>query len=409
MPPKKRVRRPKGTGGLHQRKDGMWIAQVQLPDGQRYQRGRKRYDDARAELRKMQEQLADGILPNAGTITVADWMTYWLDTIAKNRVKPGTLATYRSTVKHQLLPHLGKKQLAKLTTTDIRRMVQKVGDDYTTRTAQAAFNILSKALTDAVNDGKIGVNPCTRMDRPAALSEAREPLDVTQARTILVYVANQPNPTAARWSLALLTGARQAEVLGLTWDRINLDTGVMDIQWQLKRLKLKKGPRPKDVVYPKGAFDVRATYEFIPIHRTACLVPTKTVGSKRVIPLVSPVVAVLTALWEEQGRPAQGLVFTRQDGAAVLPADDTDAWKQLCVAAGIVNAAKDAPDQHAARHTVATLLHEAGVEEAIRMAILGHTTVTAHRGYAHTSTELTRAALGKLEQKLELTAVAEDG
>ena len=54
------------------------------------------------------------------------------------------------------------------------------------------------------------------------------------------------------------------------------------------------------------------------------------------------------------------------------------------------------------RHTVATLLQEAGVEEAIRMQILGHTTTTSHRQYAHTSTDLTRAALGQLEKLLAL-------
>ncbi|SDT84292.1 hypothetical protein [Gordonia westfalica] len=66
---------------------------------------------------------------------------------------------------------------------------------------------------------------------------------------------------------------------------------------------------------------------------------------------------------------------------------------------------EDAPDQHAARHTVATLLQEAGVEEATRMAILGHTTTTSHRQYAHTSTDLTRAALGQLEKLLALPDV----
>ncbi|WP_139180009.1 hypothetical protein [Gordonia westfalica] len=43
--PKKR-RRAKGEGGLYQRADGMWMAQVLLPDGKYYQRGRKKYADA---------------------------------------------------------------------------------------------------------------------------------------------------------------------------------------------------------------------------------------------------------------------------------------------------------------------------------------------------------------------------
>ena len=91
---KSSTRRPKGTGGLHRRADGVWIAQVWLPDGSLYQRGRKRYGDARAELRKIQEQLADGILPNAGTITVAEWMERWVEEIAGPRLKPRRVVTY---------------------------------------------------------------------------------------------------------------------------------------------------------------------------------------------------------------------------------------------------------------------------------------------------------------------------
>lgn len=76
--------------------------------------------------------------------------------------------------------------------------------------------------------------------------------------------------------------------------------------------------------------------------------------------------------------------ITRPDGTPVVAADDTDQWRQVCVAAGIVSRIEDAPDQHASRNTVATLLMEAGVEESVRMAILGHATVTAHRGYVLT-------------------------
>lgn len=407
MPPKKR-RRAKGEGGLYQRADGMWMAQVLLPDGTYYQRGRKKYADAVTELAEMRKDLANGILPNAGQITVDKWLTYWLDTIAAPRLKPRTLATYRSTMKHQLIPHLGSKKLGKLTPTDIRRMVTQVTDKHSTRTAQAAYSVLAKALGDAVKDGKISTNPCDRMDRPQARSEERQPLTVDQARALLLHVAGQDAHAAARWSLALLTGARQAEALGLTWDRVDLQLGVIDISWQLARLKLKKGPRPDTDVYPRAAFDVPATFTFVPVHWTACLVPTKTSGSRRLVPLLPPVVAALTALWEHKGRPQTGLVFTRTDGAAVLPRDDTNTWKQVCVDAGIVATAQDAPDQHAARHTVATLLQEAGVEEAVRMQILGHSTVTAHRGYAHTSTDLTRAALGQLEKLLALPADAAD-
>lgn len=403
MVARKKQRRPKGTGGLHQRGDGMWIAQVRTPGHPPWQKGRKRYEDAQAVLTKMLRDIEDGIDPSTGSLTVEKWMTVWLADIAYERLKPNTLATYRSTVKKQILPQVGSKRLDKLQPADVRKMVKTVAAATTTRTAQAAFNILSKALGDAVNDGKLRSNPCDRMDRPQAKSEERQPLTVDQARTLLLHVASRDVTTAARWALSLLTGARQAEALGLTWDRVDFTRHQIDIRWQLQRLKLTKGrPRPTGTVYPPAAFDVPDAFDFIPVWRSACLIPTKTKGSTRVVPLIPPAEAALKAHWEACGRPTSGLVFTRGDGAAMEKRDDTRAWREVCVAAGIVTAIEDAPDQHCGRHTVATLLQEAGVEESTRMAILGHTTVTAHRGYAHTSTDITRAALGELERLLQL-------
>lgn len=408
MPPRKRVRqrREKGSGGLHQRADGMWIAQVWREDGTRYQRGRKRYDEALAELRKMTEEVRDGIDPRQGTMTVQNWLEHWTDSIAAKRVKPGTLDTYRSSIKRQIIPEVGDKQLARLKPADIRRMVDKITTRRTTRTAQIAYNILSKSLTDAVNEGLIRQNPCDRMDRPESRSEERQPLTVDQARTVLLHVAQSADPaTCARWTLALLSGVRQGEALGLTWDRIDFTHDEFDISWQLRRVRLKPGvPRPEGEVYPREVFAAPATFDFEPVWRGMCLVSPKTKGSRRVIPMLAPLRAALLA-HRDSGSGGR-LVFTRTDGTPVVAADDTAEWRAVCVASGIVEKAEDAPDQHASRNTVATLLMEAGVEESVRMQILGHTTVTAHRGYVSTSTDVTRAALTKMADMLKLDAPA---
>ena len=52
---------------------------------------------------------------------------------------------------------------------------------------------------------------------------------------------------------------------------------------------------------------------------------------------------------------------------------------------------------YAARHTTATLLMQMNVPESVRMAVVGHSTTAAHRGYAHVDLTQARAALGKLD------------
>ncbi|MFT4199827.1 tyrosine-type recombinase/integrase [Gordonia sp. (in: high G+C Gram-positive bacteria)] len=404
----KRSRRRKGEGSIFQRGDGMWIAKVMREDGTYYQRGRARHDDAMVELRKMLEEVRDGIDPAAGTATIDEWMDYWLDAIAATRVRPGTLDTYRSAVKQHIRPNLGTKQLSRLRPADIRLMVKTITDRRSTRTAQAAFNILSKALDDAVNEGTVRENPCHKMDRPEALSEERAPLTVDQARSVLLHVAGTENPLlASRWTLSLLSGVRQGEALGLEWGRVDFDQNVLDVSKQLRRVRLKPGTTlPDGDLYPKDVFAAPKTYDLEPLWKGMCLVDTKTKGSQRIIPMLPPLKIALQAL-RDQTPADQRLVFTRPGGMPVKAMDDTAAWRQVCVEAGVVPSVAKAPDQHASRNTVATLLLEAGVEESVRMQILGHTTVTAHRGYVSTSTDVTRDALGKMVKLLKLDEPAD--
>ena len=404
MTERNRKRRHNGEGSVYQRKDGMWMASVTLPDGDLYKRGRAKYEDAVDLLRQMLKDLDNGVDPSKGTVTVEKWMTYWLNEIAADRLRPRTLASYRSTVKQQIIPHLGRTQIRKLTPADIRRMVRKVTAEKSSRTAQIAFNVLSPALGDAVKDGQIPYNPCDRMHRPAAKSESRGALTVNTAKAVLLHAgASGDARAAARWALSLMSGVRQAEALGLTWDRVDFERDVIDVTLQLQRLKLVRNCRPADPHYPRELFDVRKVdYDFVPVWRAACLVNTKTDGSRRMVPMIAPLRAALLALRDAGQSNVGGLVFARADGTPLTPADDTGAWRQLCVDAGIVAELDKAPDQHVGRHTTATLLLEAGVPESTRMAILGHTTVTAHREYAHVDVGPQREALSKLGDILAL-------
>jgi integrase len=66
------------------------------------------------------------------------------------------------------------------------------------------------------------------------------------------------------------------------------------------------------------------------------------------------------------------------------------------VDAGVTEPGEPTPALHSARHTTATLLRAAGVDEQTRMAILGHVSVEAQRVYAHDNLELKRRAMDAL-------------
>ena len=408
---KTQPRRRRGEGSIYQRKDGMWIAQVYLPaTGKPYQRARAKQSDAIAELKKMQRDADKGIDLSAKTTTVSTWMTQWLDDIASRRVKPNVLANYRSINRRHIEPHIGKRRLSSIDAAAIRKLLRTVETNVSSRTAQITYNVLNPAFADAMKHGLLEWNPVARVDRPGALSARRDPLTSAQAKALLRHLLTQGDPSElARWSTRLFTGFRQAQCLGLTWERVDFDNMVLDMAYQVQRLPLKKGvshPRAQDA-YPRADFDVRRDLDFTPLWKGWCLVDPKTESSRKIVPMVPPLAAALQA-WRDASDDTTGLVWSRDGGKPIASRDDLADWKALCVAAGIAPTIKDAPVQHVGRNTVATLLLEAGVEESVRMAILGHSTVAAHRRYAYANTDITRAALEQMATLLQLSDASTD-
>nr|WP_286135265.1 N-terminal phage integrase SAM-like domain-containing protein [Arthrobacter sp. UCD-GKA] len=150
--------------------------------------------------------------------TLQQWMEHWLEKIAPRKARPSTIAAYRSLINTWILPHLGAVKLDKLTPEHLDDLYDEMRLGYLSDTTiLKGHRVLSRALTVAVQRGKLGSNPCSRMDEPTAERLEITPLTTDDARAILNaakdgppaldegQVAGRPHHqifNAARWTVA---------------------------------------------------------------------------------------------------------------------------------------------------------------------------------------------------------------
>lgn len=368
-------RRQRGEGSITQRSsDGLWVASLDLGWVAGKRKRRVLYAKTQREAvkklsaAKRELEATGGIA--SGSLTVEAWMTHWLEEIAPRRVRPSTLAGYRSKVTQYVIPQIGGRRLDKLEPQHIRALdAALVASGKSSATRLQTYAILSRALTVAHREGKVAKNVAALIDPPSLKREETEPLTPDEIAAVLRAASGKP--MESRWLAALLLGLRQGEALGLAWRDIDLDAGTLTVRRALQRIK------GEGLVF----------------------VEPKSKKSNRTLPLPRPLVLALAA-HRPRAAGTDDLVWSTEDGSPIDPRQDWKAWSELLAAAGVRHVRL-----HDARHVAATTLAALGVPDVIVSAILGHAQVRVTHGYQHSSLEMMRSAMAMIEKAYEPKAI----
>ncbi|WP_298555315.1 tyrosine-type recombinase/integrase [Streptomyces luteogriseus] len=408
-PASRRVR-ANGDGTVYQRKDSRWeAAGYVLAPGNTRKRVRVYGTTRREALAKLTEKIAAsnrGVPVPSAQGSVAAYLTYWLDAVAVHQLRENTHTRYTAVARLYLIPGLGRKKLAKLTAKDVRTRLNQLRTtcQCCTRGLDAAreqplccaagkccskrlspltlayvHSVLKSALEHAVREEEIPRNVARNVRTGTPRPRRFEPLTADEARKFLA-TANG-HRLQSLFELALHTGLRKGELLGLRWEDLDLAGGTANIRRTLQRTN-SGGLTP---------------------------LPTKTKSSERRIALPTPCLRSLEQHRDRQfqeceaagaGWEDSGYVFTRPDGAPIEGSTLTRHFNTLLRQARLRRIRF-----HDLRHSAATLLLEQGVELVVIKELLGH----AHIGvtatvYAHVRLRLQRDAIDLLGNALRTPA-----
>lgn len=358
------------------------LAPTYTPEGKkvrhRKQVRRKNKKELIAEVTRLEKQLLDHGELITASMSVKQWFDRWLEDAAKEK-RPNTMTNYRSVVKQHIIPALGPNtKLDKIGADKIRQVYKLMGDKGLSSTYMLnAHRIMSSSFRDALRERKINVNPTTLVKPPRKAHVELDVLSTSEVRQLLEHVSYTPG--GARWAVALLTGARRGEAVGLEWDRVG---DMIDLSWQMQRLLYAHGCDPH-CGRKRGAdcndrfFLTPVGYESRPVSGGLHLVRPKSNSGYRIVPLVEPLRSYLKRHAETAPPNPHGLVFTHKDGRPIDPDQDTKAWNNVLQDIFPGRSVR----LHDLRHAAVDLMYEAGVPEDLILEIVGHSTRAMTRAY----------------------------
>lgn len=319
---------------------------------------------------------------DAGRIRLCDFCPQYLE-IASKMLSPVTYSAYERIIRQYILPILGHFRLSEIRPFHIQMFVQQLQTPGRARGKQVEslsassvrryFVVLQSVLGRAFKLGMISSNPADseRIELPYSDDAQTDIFTKEEVEEMLRCLEREPAQNQLLIHLAILTGCRRGELLALTWDDIDYQTGIITIS--------------------KSSYQIPGG--------EVCTKTPKTRGSIREVAVPEYCLEMLKAYQEEQPKRLTGenkgrWIFTRDDGSPMPPQRATR-WFSDFLYRNHLRHRKF----HSLRHTSATLLLLNGTDIKTVSARLGHTQLSTTNRYVHAISEADKEAaelLGKL-------------
>ncbi len=371
------------AGQIIKRSENTWLVKIFLGrDGN----GKRKYfnktihgakKDAQKYLTAKLREKDLGVFVEPASMILNTFLDRWIDENAKYKLRERTLDNYKSLLKQHIRPILGLKRLCDLQSYEIQKLYNDMKNaDYSPKTIRHAHNVLSSALNQAIRLKMLSHNPCAVCELPRYERPEMKYFSPEETAKFLQFAKD--DKYFAVFLVAIETGMRPEEYLGLQWKDFDLDNKLLSVR---RALVVRKG----------GGF---------------VFTEPKTKKSRRSIPISKTVVDTLkryrTNQLEERIANAKryqnfDLIFASEIGTPLLHGNLLRRhFKPIRDNAGLPKIRL-----YDLRHTTATLLLSAGENPKVVSERLGHASIVLTLDtYSHVLPSMQKTATDKMEKMM---------
>jgi integrase len=317
----------------------------------RYVSGKTR-GEVRQKLTKAMADRDGGLIFDDENTSVGEFLDKWLSDCVRDSVRQSTFDRDSYLIRVHVKPTLGRIKLSKLSPVHIQGFYRdRLDAGLSASTVNKMHTVLHKALSQAMRWSLIPRNPTEAVKAPRPAPQEMRPLSPEEARKFLE--AARGDRLEALYILAITTGMRRGELLGLKWSDVDLENASVSIRRTLTRIDNGKRVVLGDVKTKKS-------------RRTIRLTPQAVEALREHLRRQMEDIERLGDLYKDQG-----IVFTTNTGGPINPSN----LRQRSLTPLLKRAGLPHIRFHDLRHTCATLLLSKNVHPKFVQELLGHATI----------------------------------
>lgn len=316
-------------------------------------------------------------------MTFGDWLDIWASDYLSN-VKESTAYLYGESIRLYIKPALGALKLEALHTHSIQSFYNDLykpkkanQSALSSKTIKNIHGVLHKALQQAVSIGYLRFNPSDACTLPRVVRKDIKPLDEAQMTAFLTAICEHPHEYL--YKIALFTGLREGEILGLTWDCLDLENSTLLIRQQLRKEQKKGGAYYLSSPKNNKSRQLTLAPSVLSLFR---LQKFKQNGMR---------------LKAGDGWQDMNLIFTNSTGGYLSYRTVYDCFKRIAAKIGIPSARF-----HDLRHSYAVAAIQSGDDIKTVQENLGHATASFTLDvYGHVTSRMKQASADRMERFIQ--------